>query len=177
LIDLDGTEFKTILSGNTLCSISLACTRAAANRVYLPLYRYLNPAEIKTIPLPTVNCISGGSYQKGSVPFQERTVFPYKAVSIMKAVQIIYQIFRLTPVVIRDCQNGRPVVPGILHGRHAPSPDLTVSFDILYEAAWRCGASGKIAVGADCAASELYNPERKTYDFLGKEIALDALLG
>ncbi len=97
MIELDGTEDKSRLGGNTLCSVSLASIRAAANTENKPLYRYLNPGEIKTIPLPTVNCISGGSYQKGSMPFQECTVVPYKAKTIMEAVHIIYQIFQLTP--------------------------------------------------------------------------------
>lgn len=177
LLELDGTEYKTRLGGNTLCSVSLACIRAAAATVNQPLYRYLNPGAMKTVPLPTVNCISGGSYQKGSMPFQECTVVPYKAESIMEAVHIIYQIFQLTPAVIQDYQNGRPAKPGSLSGWQAPSPDPTVSFDILYEAARRCGAADKIAFAADCACSELYNPERKTYDFVGAEVGLDTLLG
>jgi enolase len=176
IIELDGTEDKTRLGGNTLCSVSLACIRAAANTANKPLYRYLNPDEIKTIPLPTVNCISGGSYQKGSMPFQECTVIPYKAKTIMEAVHIIYQIFKLTPEVIQDYQHGQPPKPGVLTGWQAPSPDPTVSFDIIFEAARRCGADDKIAFAVDCAASELYNVERDTYDFVGKEVDLDTLL-
>ena len=177
MIELDGMEDKSRLGGNTLCSVSLASIRAAANTENKPLYRYLNPSEIKTIPFPTVNCISGGSYQKGSMPFQECTVVPYKAKTIMEAVNIIYQIFQLTPVVIQDYQHGQPPKPGSLSGWQAPSPDPIVSFDILNEAARRCGAEDKIAFAADCACSELYNPERNAYDFVGKEVDLDTLLG
>ncbi len=177
MLDLDGTDYKTKLGGNTLCSVSFASIRAAANTVNKPLYRYLNPGEIKTLPFPTVNCISGGSYQKGSMPFQECTVVPYKAKTIMEAVHIIYQIFQLTPVVIQDYQNGQPAKPGSLSGWQAPSVDPMVSFDILYEAARRCGAEDKIAFAADCAVSELYNRERKTYDFIGQEVDLDTVLG
>ena len=176
MIDLDGTEDKSRLGGNTLCSISLACIRAAANTENKPLYRYLNPGEIKTIPLPTVNCISGGSYQKGSMPFQECTVVPYKAKTIMEAVHIMYQIFKLTPEVIKDYQHGEAPKAGGLTGWQAPSQDPMVSFDIMYEAARRCGAEDKIAFAADCAASEFYNKEKNNYDFIGKEVDLDTLL-
>jgi enolase len=177
LIALDGTEYKVKLGGNTLYSVSLACIRAAANTLNMPLYRYLNPDEIKTIPFPTVNCISGGSYQKGSMPFQECTVVPYKAKTILEAVHILCQIYQLTPEVIRDYQNGKPPKPGSLSGWQAPSVDPMVSFDILYEAAKRCGVEDKIAFAVDCACSELYNTERKTYDFVGKEVDLDTVLG
>ncbi len=177
LLDLDGTEYKTNLGGNTLGSVSLACIRAAANTQNLPLYRYLNPGEITTIPLPTVNYISGGSYQKGSMPFQECTVVPYRAQTILEAVHILYQMYQMVPAVIQDYQNGRPAVPGGLSGWQSSSPDPTVAFDILYETARRCGAEEKIAFAADCAASELYNAERNTYDYVGTEVDLDTVLG
>ncbi len=176
MIQLDGTDDKSKLGGNTLCSVSLACIRAAAATENVPLYRYLNPGEVETIPFPTVNCISGGSYQKGSMPFQECTVVPYKAKTIMEAVHIMYQIFALTPKVIQDYQHGEPPKPGSLTGWQSPSQDPTVPFDIMYEAARRCGAEDKIAFAADCAVSEFYDPEKKTYDFMGRDVSLDELL-
>ncbi len=176
MIDLDGTPNKSKLGGNTLCSVSLACLRAAAVTENVPLYRHLNPATVKTIPLPTVNCISGGSYQKGSMPFQECTVVPYKAKTIMEATHIIYQLFKLTPEVIKDHSHGQPPKPGSLSGWQAPTQDPIETYDILYDAAERCGAEDKIAFAADVAASEFYNKEKGTYDFIGKEVSLDALL-
>jgi len=177
MIELDGTPNKSRLGGNTLCSVSLACIRAAAATENLPLYRYLNPAEVKTIPFPTVNCISGGSYQKGSMPFQECTVVPYKAKTIKEAVHIMYQIFQLTPTVIKDFNKGEPPKAGSLTGWQSPSQDPTVAFDIMYEAARRIGAEDKIAFAADVAASEFYDKEKDTYDFIGENVDADALLG
>ncbi len=177
MIDLDGTPDKSRLGGNTLCSVSLACIRAAANTENLPLYRYLNPTEVKTIPFPTVNCISGGSYQKGSMPFQECTVVPYKAKSIKEAVHIMYQMFKLTPDVIKDYMHGEAPKPGSLTGWQSPSQDPTVAFDIMYETARRIGAEDKIAFAADVAASEFYDKEKGTYDFIGENVDAETLLG
>ncbi len=176
LIALDGTANKAKLGGNTLYSVSLACVRAAAATLNLPLYQYLAPGEITTIPLPTVNCISGGSYQKGSMPFQECTIVPYKAATIAEAVEIIWSLFQVTPEVIRDHLKGEAPKPGSLSGWQSPSPDPMVAFDLLWEAAERCGVQDKIAFAADCAASEFYNPEKKTYDLVTKEVDLDGLL-
>jgi len=176
MIDLDGTLNKSNLGGNTLCSVSLACIRAAANTENVPLYKYLNPGEVKTIPFPTVNCISGGSYQKGSMPFQECTVVPYKAKTIMEAVHIMYQIFQLTPTVIKDFMHGEAPKAGSLTGWQSPSQDPTVAFDIMYEAARRIGAEDKIAFAADVAASEFYDEEKGTYDFIGENVDADTIL-
>jgi len=143
MIELDGTPNKSKLGGNTLCSVSLAAIRAAAATENIPLYKHLNPAPVKSIPLPTVNCISGGSYQKGSMPFQEITVVPYKAESIKEAVHIMYQLFAITPAVIKDHMHGEAPKPGSLSGWQSPSQDQTVAFDLMYAAARRLGIEEK----------------------------------
>lgn len=177
LIELDGTENKSRLGGNTLYSVSLACVKAAARTLNMPLYQYIANGAIKTIPLPTFNCIDGGSYQKGTMPFQECTVIPYKASTIQEAVQIGWTVFQEVADVIKDYQNGRPAKEGTVSGWQPPSADPMVCFDILYEAAKRCGVEQKIAFAMDCASSEFYIKERKAYDFLGKELDIDAILG
>ena len=177
LIALDGTENKSRLGGNTIYSVSLACLKAAAATLNMPLYQYIANGAIKTIPLPTFNCIDGGSYQKGTMPFQECTVVPYKAASIQEAVQIGWAVFQETRNVIKDYQNGEPAKAGSVSGWQPPSEDPMVCFDILYEAAKRCGAESKVGFAADCASSEFYIEERNTYDFLGKEMDLDEVLG
>lgn len=176
LLELDGTEYKTNLGGNTTYSVSLACIKAAAKTLNLPLYEYMNPAPISTIPLPTFNCISGGSYQKGSMPFQEITIVPWKAESILEAVHIGYQVFSMTPKVIQEYQNGKPPKPGSLSGWQAPHVDPRVSFEIVKEAAARCGVEDKIAFAADCAATEFYDKSRSVYDFAGKELDTDGMI-
>lgn len=120
LIALDGTENKSRLGGNTIYSVSLACLKAAAATLNMPLYQYIANGAIKTIPLPTFNCIDGGSYQKGTMPFQECTVVPYKAASIQEAVQIGWAVFQETRNVIKDYQNGEPAKAGSVSGWQPP---------------------------------------------------------
>lgn len=176
LLELDGTENKSKLGGNTIYSTSLACIKAAAKTLNLPLYQYLSTEPISTIPIPTFNCISGGSYQKGSMPFQEITIVPWKAKSILEAVHIGSQVFAMTPKVIQEYQNGRPPQPGSLSGWQAPDIDPRVSFEIIKEAADRCGVLDKIAFAADCASTEFYDKDRKTYDFAGTETDADGMI-
>ena len=177
LCELDGTPYKTKLGGNVTYSVSLACLRAAANTERLPLYRFLNPGTIRTIPIPTSDMFAGGSYEKDTMPMQECTVIPYKAESIAEAVHILCKMYKILPDVIRDFQGGRRAEPGIQSAFVCPSPDFMVAFDLLHETAVRAGCEEKIAYHADCAFSEIYIPERGTYDYLGKEIDLDEMLG
>jgi enolase len=173
MIELDGTPNKSKLGGNTICSVSLAAIRAAAATENIPLYQHLNPAPVKSIPLPTVNCISGGSYQKGSMPFQEITVVPYKAESIKEAVHIMYQLFAITPAVIKDYMHGEAPKPGSLSGWQSPSQDPTVAFDLMYEAARRLGVEEKVAFATDVAASEFYDKKKDKYEFIGEMVDAD----
>lgn len=176
LIELDGTENKSKLGGNTIYSTSLACVKAAANSENLPLYKYLAPEGIQTLPLPAINCIDGGSYQKGTMPFQECTVVPYRANTIQEAVHIGWQIYWTVGDVIKDYQGGIPAKPGVLTGWQPPSKDPMACFDIIYEAVKRVGYEDKVAFAIDCASNEYHVKERGTYDFLDKELDLDSLI-
>jgi enolase len=177
LCQLDGTPNKARLGGNVTYSVSLAALRAAAQILRVPLYRYLNPGEIKTIPLPTSDMFAGGSYEKDTMPMQECTVIPYKADSVAEATHILCNMYKILPEVIKEYQGGRRAEPGIQSAFVCPSPDIMVAFDLLYETAVRAGCEEKIAFHADCAFSEIYVPERGTYNYLGKEIDLDEMLG
>lgn len=177
LCQLDGTPDKSRLGGNVTYSVSLAVMRAAAKTLCVPQYKYLNPGKIKTIPLPTSDMFAGGSYEKDTMPMQECSVVPYKVESIAEATHILCKMYKILPEVIKEYQGGRRAEPGIQSAFVCPSPDFMVAFDLLYETAVRANCENKIAFHADCAFSEIYIPERNTYDYLGKEIDLDEMLG
>lgn len=177
ICELDGTSNKSKLGGNVTYSISLAVMRAAANTLRVPQYKYLNPGEIKTIPLPTSDMFAGGSYEKDTMPMQECTVIPYKVASIAEATHILCKMYKILPEVIKEYQGGRRAEPGVQSAFVCPSPDFMVAFDLLYETAVRAGCENQIAFHADCAFSEIYIPNRGTYDYLGQEMDLDEILG
>ena len=71
LIELDGTPNKAKLGANAILGVSMACARAAAEYVGLPLYLYLGGFNAKQLPLPMMNIINGGSHADNNVDFQE----------------------------------------------------------------------------------------------------------
>ncbi len=52
LIDLDGTQNKSRLGANAILSVSVACAKAAALSLGMPLYRYLGGTGASTLPSP-----------------------------------------------------------------------------------------------------------------------------
>lgn len=177
LIMLDGTKNKSHLGGNVTYSTSLAAMRAACGTLHVSQYRYLNQGEIKTIPLPTSDMFAGGSYEDDTMPVQETTIVPYKVSSIAEATEILCKVYKKLPEVIREFQGGRRPEIGAMSEYMAPSTDFMDCLDILYETAKRCGCEDKIAFHMDCAFSEIYNAERKTYNYCGREVDLDEIIG
>ena len=71
LIEADGTKDKSKYGANAILGISLAVAHAAADVYGLPLYRYLGGINAKTLPVPMMNVLNGGSHADSSVDFQE----------------------------------------------------------------------------------------------------------
>ena len=177
LIELDGTPNKAKLGGNVTNSISFAAMRAGCAIEHLSQYRYLNRGEISTIPLPTSDMFAGGSYEDDTMPVQETTIVPYKASSITEATEILVRTYKKLPEVIREFQGGRRPEIGAMSEYMAPSTDFMDCLEILQETARRCGCEDKIAFHMDCAFSEIYDPLTGTYDYCGKKVDLDEIIG
>ncbi len=76
MIELDGTPNKGKLGANAILGVSLACAKAAAESVGLPLYRYLGGANARDLPVPMMNILNGGKHADNTVDIQEFMVMP-----------------------------------------------------------------------------------------------------
>jgi len=78
ILDLDGTEDKSNLGGNTLIGVSLAITRLGAKLENKPLWQYINEIselDIKpSLPKLFMNVINGGVHADFRAPFQETMI-------------------------------------------------------------------------------------------------------
>ena len=93
MIKLDGTQNKAKLGANSILGVSLAVSKAAANELGLPLYRYIGGVNAKTLPVPMMNIINGGSHSDAPIAFQEFMIMPVGATSFTHAMQIGSEIF------------------------------------------------------------------------------------
>jgi enolase len=76
MLELDGTPNKGKLGANAILAVSMACARAAANALQLPLYRYLGGVNGNLLPVPMMNIINGGAHADNNVDFQEFMAMP-----------------------------------------------------------------------------------------------------
>ena len=93
LIELDGTENKENLGANAMLSVSLACAKAAAAALSMPLYRYVGGSGAHLLPVPMMNILNGGKHADNTVDFQEFMIMPICADSFSHALRICAEIY------------------------------------------------------------------------------------
>ena len=85
LREIDGTENFSNIGGNFAITASLACAKAAAELLGIPLYQYVGGVFANELPYPLGNVIGGGAHAEGSTNIQEFLVIPVGAETFFEA--------------------------------------------------------------------------------------------
>ena len=163
MIDLDGTPNKSKLGANAILGVSLATAKAAANEVGLPLYRYIGGVNAKTLPLPMMNIINGGSHSDAPIAFQEFMIIPKGALSFTKAMQMGTEIFHHLKKVLHKRNLSTAVGD---EGGFAPALEGTEdALETIIEATKNAGykPEEEVMIALDCASSEFYKEGKYDY--------------
>jgi enolase len=165
MIALDGTENKGKLGANAILAVSMACARAAANALQIPLYRYLGGVNASVLPVPMMNIINGGAHADNNVDFQEFMVMPVGAERFADALRWGVEVFHTLKGVLK--KRGYSTSVGD-EGGFAPSLKSNVeAIEVILEAIELAGykAGEDIAIALDPAASEFFDKEKGRYVF------------
>src|ERR1700722_7143251 len=165
MIALDGTENKGKLGANAILAVSMACARAAANALQIPLYRYLGGVNASVLPVPMMNIINGGAHADNNVDFQEFMVMPVGAERFSDALRWGVEVFHTLKGVLK--KRGYSTAVGD-EGGFAPSLKSNVeAIEVILESIKLAGykAGEEIAIALDPAASEFFDKEKGRYVF------------
>lgn len=102
LLEVDGTENKTKLGANAILAVSMAAARAAAIELGQPLYQYLGGAYARTLPVPLMNVINGGSHADNTLDFQEFMLVPHGFSRFSDALRAGVEVFHHLKKVLHD---------------------------------------------------------------------------
>ncbi|MGX4685791.1 surface-displayed alpha-enolase [Vagococcus sp. JNUCC 83] len=163
MIELDGTPNKGKLGANAILGVSIACARAAADYLEVPLYHYLGGFNTKVLPTPMMNIINGGSHSDAPIAFQEFMIVPVGAPTFKEALRWGAEVFHALAKILKS--RGLETSVGD-EGGFAPRFEGTEDgVETILEAIKAAGyVPGKdIRIGFDCAASEFY--ENGVYDY------------
>ena len=160
LLEIDNTQNKSILGGNTTVALSLATSHAAAAAYKIPLYKYWGLDNTPRMPVPMLNLLNGGKHAEGTADFQEFMVVPVGLPTFRKALQAGVEIYHKLKDLLQ--QQGSQIAVGDEGGFAPQNISTQKALDLLISAidiaGYKAGIDCFIAI--DVAASELLTSTR-----------------
>ena len=165
LIELDGTPNKSELGANAILGVSLACAKAVAETLGMPLYRYIGGTNAKTLPVPMMNILNGGSHADNTVDFQEFMVMPHGASSFAEALRMGTETFHSLKSVLKSKGYNTSVGDegGFAPNLKSNEETLEIILEAITKAGYKPGED--ISLALDVASSEMFRKEKNVYEF------------
>ena len=165
---LDGTDNKANLGANATLAVSMACARAAAENLGIPLYRYLGGSSANVMPLPMMNILNGGVHADNTVDFQEFMIMPVAAKNFAECLRVGVEIYQKLKQLCKA--KGLSTAVGDEGGFAPDLPDALAVLDLIMDAIRHAGyePGADVVIAMDAAASELYEADKNVYFFPGE---------
>ena len=165
MIELDGTNNKSVLGANAILGVSLAVAKAAAEESRMPLYRYIGGMNSNLLPIPMMNILNGGAHADNGIDFQEFMIMPLGAETFSEALRMGTEVFHHLKAVLKSQKYSTNVGD---EGGFAPDfknneDAIKAVMQAIDKAGYKAGED--IYIAMDAAASEFYNVEEKMYHF------------
>ena len=157
MIGLDGTDNKGKLGANAILSVSMACAKAGATALELPLYRYIGGIMARDIPVPMMNILNGGQHADNNVDIQEFMIMPVGAPTFKEGLRISAEVFQTLRSVLKE--KGYNTAVGD-EGGFAPNlksneEALSLITTAIEKAGYKPGKD--LAIALDSAASSFFS--------------------
>lgn len=174
MIELDGTENKSRLGANAILGVSMAVSKASANELGVPLYRYLGGCNAKELPVPMMNILNGGAHADNNLDIQEFMIMPAGLLNFNAAICAASEVFHSLKTILKKNKLSTGVGD---EGGFAPSlksneEAIRLIIRAIEDAGYVPGRD--IWIGLDVAASEFYSD--KGYRFEGKAHSSDSMI-
>lgn len=154
MIAADGTPDKSKLGANAILAVSIACARAAATALGIPLYRFLGGVNANRLPVPMMNILNGGAHAANTVDVQEFMIMPAGLPSFSEGLRACTEVFHALQALLKS--RGLATAVGDEGGF---APDLSSdeeAIQVILEAIEKAGYTpGKdFVLAMDAASSE-----------------------
>jgi len=178
LIDIDGTDNKSVLGGNAVVGVSMAIAKLGAKAKNIPLWQHISQclevqsSNILNMPVPCFNVINGGAHARNDLDIQEFMIVPQMN-SFSENFQAAKDIYQSLEAILSKKFDKLPMGD---EGGFAPEICSTVeALDYLGEAIVKAGLDKKeVKFILDCAATHFQ--EKEIYQFEGLPFSRNALL-
>jgi enolase len=163
MIEIDGTPNKSNLGANAILGVSLAVAHAAAQETNQYLFRYIGGVNAKTLPVPMMNILNGGSHADNSIDFQEFMIMPVGAENFAHAIRMGSEVFHNLKAVLKKSGYSTNVGDegGFAPNLKSNEEAISVILKAIENAGYKPGED--IYLALDPASSEYYLPEENVY--------------
>ena len=177
MIAADGTKDKSKLGANAILAVSIACCRAAATALEIPLYRFLGGVSGNRLPVPMMNIVNGGCHALSSgLDVQEFMIMPVGAPSFKECLRWCAEVFHALASILKE--RGLATSVGD-EGGFAPNLKSNAeAIDVILEAIKKAGYEpGKdIFIAIDAASSEYYKDGKYVLEHEGKTLTASEMV-
>ncbi len=165
MIQLDGTPNKGNLGANAILGVSLACARAAAAELGMPLFRYVGGVDASVLPVPLMNILNGGAHADNSIDFQEFMIVPAGADTFSEALRMGTEVFHALRKVLKDKKLSTNVGDegGFAPDMKSNEEAIESILFAIEKAGYKAGE--EISIALDAASSEFYDESANAYVF------------
>jgi len=163
MIEIDGTPNKAKLGANAILGVSLAAAQAAAQETNQFLFKYVGGVNAKTLPIPMMNILNGGSHADNSIDFQEFMIMPVGAETFSQAIQMGAEVFHNLKSVLKKSGYSTNVGDegGFAPNLKSNEEAVQVVMQSIEKAGYKAGED--IFIALDPASSEYYLQEENVY--------------
>lgn len=167
MLRADGTRDKSKLGANAILAVSIACVRAAAQSLGMPLYRFLGGVQGNRLPVPMMNILNGGVHAANTVDVQEFMIMPVGAPDFSEGLRWCTEVYHALQAILKS--RGLATAVGDEGGFAPDLADDEEAVRYILEAVEKAGyVPGRdFALAMDAAASEWKGSRRGEY-FLPK---------
>ena len=187
MIEADGTKDKSKLGANAILAVSIACARAAAISLDIPLYRFLGGVNANRLPVPMMNILNGGAHASNNVDVQEFMVMPVGAPSFKEALRWCAEVFHNLAALLKaeglatsvgdeggfapnltggDEEAIEFILKAVEKAGYKPGVDFMIAMDAA-SSEWKTGTIGKYKLpkaGTEFTSAELVEHWKKLID-------------
>lgn len=187
MIAADGTKDKSNLGANAILAVSIACARAAAIALDIPLYRFLGGVNANRLPVPMMNILNGGAHASNNVDVQEFMIMPVGAPSFKEALRWCAEVFHNLASLLKaeglatsvgdeggfapnltggDEEAIEFILKAVEKAGYKPGVDFMIAMDAA-SSEWKTGTIGKYKLpkaGTEFTSAELVEHWKKLVD-------------
>lgn len=164
LLNADGTNNKSVMGANAILAVSLAVSKAAADHLNIPYYRYIGGVNGNTLPIPMMNILNGGAHSKNTIDCQEFMILPVGATSFAMGLRMCCEVYHKLAGLLNA--HGFSTAVGD-EGGFAPNlkseeEALQIIVEAINKAGYTTGKCNDFMISLDVAASEWKDQENGT---------------